>query len=76
MKCPTCPDTALVLADSQVCKAEIDVLARLRAHEQLGLRPEELHSIVHAMCDDMLSTAELTWADAQPELLKRSVEHV
>ena len=53
-----------MLADGQVCKAEIDVLDRLRAHEQLRLRPDELHSIVHSMCDDMLSTAELTWADA------------
>lgn len=53
-----------MLADGQVCKAETDVLDRLRAHEQLGLRPDELHSIVHSMCDDMLSPAELAWADA------------
>lgn len=53
-----------MLAGGQVCKAEIDVLDRLRAHEELGLRPDELHSIVHSMCDDMLSTAEMTWADA------------
>lgn len=53
-----------MLADGQVCKTEIDVLDRLRAHEELGLRPDELHSIVHSMCDDMLSTAEMTWADA------------
>ena len=53
-----------MLADAQVCKAEIDVLDRLRAHEELGLRPDELHSIVHSMCDDMLSTAEMSWADA------------
>ena len=53
-----------MLADGQVCKVEIDVLDRLRAHEELGLRPDELHSIVHSMCDDMLSTAEMTWADA------------
>ena len=53
-----------MLADGQVCKAEIDVLDRPRAHEQLGLRPDELHSIVHSMCDDILSTAELTWAHA------------
>ncbi len=53
-----------MLADGQLCKAEIDVLDRLRALEELGLRPDELHSIVHSMCDEMLSTAEMTWADA------------
>ena len=53
-----------MLADGQVCKGEIGVLDRLRAHEELGLRPDELHSIVHSMCDDMLSTTEMTWADA------------
>ena len=53
-----------MLADGQVCKAEIELLDRLHAHERLGLQPEELHSIVHAMCDDLLSTAQLNWADA------------
>ncbi len=53
-----------MLADGQMCRAEINVLDRLRAHEQLGLHPDELHSVVHSMCNDMLSTAELTWADA------------
>ena len=53
-----------MLADGQMCRAEINVLNRLRVHEQLGLRPDELHSVVHSMCNDMLSTAELTWADA------------
>lgn len=53
-----------MLADGQVGKAEIDVLGRLRAHEQLGLWPDELHSIVHSMCDDILATVELTWANA------------
>ena len=52
-----------MLADGQMCKTEIDVLNRLRIHEQLGLRPDELHNIVHSMCNDMLSTAELTWVD-------------
>lgn len=53
-----------MLADGQMCRAEITALDRLRAHEQLGLRPDELHSVVHSMCNDLLSTAELTWADA------------
>ena len=53
-----------MLADGQMCKAETDVLDRLYAHEELGLGPDELHRVVHLMCDDMLSTAEMTWADA------------
>jgi len=53
-----------MLADGQMCRAEINVLDRLRAHEQLGLRADELHSVVHSMCNDLLSAAELTWAHA------------
>lgn len=53
-----------MLADGQVCKAELDVLDRLCVHEQLGLQPEELHVVVHAFCEDLLSAAQRTWADA------------
>lgn len=52
-----------MLADGEVCKAELDALGRLGAHEQIGLRPEEFRDIVHAMCDDLLAAAQLTWAD-------------
>ena len=54
-----------MVADGQVCKAELDVLDRLGAHEQLGLQPEELHVVVHAFCEDLLSAVQLTW-DACP----------
>lgn len=53
-----------MLADAQMCQAEVNVLNRLRADELLGLRPDELQCIVHSMCNDMLLTAEMTWADA------------
>ena len=53
-----------MLADGQASKAESDLLDRLCAHEALGLQPDELHSIVHSMCDDMLATADMNWADA------------
>jgi uncharacterized tellurite resistance protein B-like protein len=52
------------LADGHLCKPELDVLDRLRAHAQLGLQPEEFHCVVHAVCEDLLSAAQLTWADA------------
>ena len=53
-----------MLADGQVCKAELDVLDRHGAQRELGLRVEELHVVVHALCEDLLSAAQLTWADA------------
>ncbi len=53
-----------MLADGDVCKAELDSIDRLGAHEQLGLQPEELHVIMHAFCEDLLSDVQLTWADA------------
>ena len=53
-----------MLADGHVCKAELDVLDRHGVHHQLGLHAEELHVVVHALCEDLLSAAQLTWADA------------
>ena len=53
-----------MLADGHLCKAELDVLDRLDVHRQLGLQPEELHTVVHSLCEDLLAAAHLTWADA------------
>jgi hypothetical protein len=53
-----------MLADGHLCKVEIDELDRLGAHAQLGLLPDEFHSVVHGICDDLLSVARLTWVDA------------
>lgn len=53
-----------MLADGDVCKAELDELDRLDAYEQLGLPPEELYAVAHLLCEDLLSTAQLTWSDA------------
>lgn len=52
-----------MVADGHVCKAELDVLDRLRAHEQLGLARAEFHAVVHTLCKDLLTSAHLTWAD-------------
>ena len=52
-----------MLADGHLCKAELDVLDRLDAHAQLGLQPEEFHLVVHAVCEDLLSAAQLSLAD-------------
>ena len=53
-----------MLADGHMCKAELDVLDRLGVHHALGLHAEELHVVVHALCEDLLAPAHLTWADA------------
>lgn len=53
-----------LLADGSLSKAEFDVLDRLGAHEQLGIQPEELQTIVHTVCEDLLSAAHLRRADS------------
>ena len=69
-----------MLADGHMCKAELDVLDRLGVHHQLGLHAEELHVVVHALCEDLLGAAVEHWGlqrrMLQPELASRSVEHV
>ena len=52
------------LADAHLGKPELDVLDRLRAHAQLGLQPEEFRWVVHAVCEDLHSAAQLTRVDA------------
>ena len=54
------------LADGNLCKAELDILDRLRAYEQLGLERAEFHAVVHTLCEDLLTPAHLTWADVCP----------
>lgn len=51
-----------MVADGDVGNEELDTLDRLGAREQIGLRPEELRDIVHELCDDLLTGAQLTWA--------------
>lgn len=53
-----------MLADGNVSKAELDVLDQQSAHKLLGLQDEELHDVVHALCEDLLLAAQMTWADA------------
>ena len=53
-----------LLADGHLDAAELAVLHRLRAHEQLGLSADDLHGVVQSLCEDLLSGAEVTWADA------------
>ncbi|MBX3622476.1 MAG: TerB family tellurite resistance protein [Rhizobacter sp.] len=53
-----------MLSDGHLSKAELDVLERLGVHDQIGLDRDALHAVMHAFCEDLLSTAHLTWADS------------
>lgn len=53
-----------MLADGEVGEPELDLLERLVAHEQLGLKAEALHAVVQACREDLLSPAHLPWAEA------------
>ena len=55
-----------VLADRDISKAELGLLDRLGVHEQLGLERSELHAVLDKLCEDLLSSEQLQWADACP----------
>jgi hypothetical protein len=47
---------ALVLmSDGHVCRSEIEVLEKLKAHEQLGLAPGAIPRLVQDLCEDLMS---------------------
>ena len=53
-----------MLADGDLTKLELDALDDIDAHRQLGLAREQMHQVVHTFCDDLLSSAQLSWTDA------------
>ncbi len=55
-----------VLADRDISQAELELLDRLAIHEQLGLDRKELHTVLDSLCEDLLSSEQLQWADACP----------
>ena len=55
-----------LLSDGHLSKRELDMLDSLDAHTVLGLGRTELHTVVHGFCEDLLSSGQLTWADACP----------
>ncbi|HQR11519.1 MAG TPA: TerB family tellurite resistance protein [Casimicrobiaceae bacterium] len=50
-----------ILADGNLCKAELDALKRHRADQRLGLRPAELQAVVQEICEDLLQHSHLAW---------------
>ena len=55
-----------VLADGDIGTAEIDLMKRLDVPEQLGLSQSEFNAVIDTFCEDLLSSKQLTWADACP----------
>jgi uncharacterized tellurite resistance protein B-like protein len=55
-----------VVADGDIGQAEVELLDRLDVHSQLGLTRHELHQVLDAFCEDLLSSMQLAWADACP----------
>lgn len=55
-----------IIADGDVDKAEFAMLDQLAVHKQLGLDRFALHAIFDTLCEDLLSSKQLAWADACP----------
>lgn len=55
-----------VVADGDIGDAETQWLDRMAVHEQLGMARQEFHALLDTFCEDLLSSGQLTWADACP----------
>ncbi|MBP6676935.1 MAG: hypothetical protein KA185_16765 [Vitreoscilla sp.] len=53
-----------LLSDGYAGKAELDMLDKLGAPDQLGLTRAELHAVVHAFCEDLLCSVNASWIEA------------
>lgn len=53
-----------MLADGDLATAEIEALQRAGGCERLGLTPDQMHGVLHALCEDMLEGARVTGTEA------------
>jgi uncharacterized tellurite resistance protein B-like protein len=63
-----------LMADGHVSLCEMSLLDRIAAHDQLGLERQHLHQVMQGLCEDLLHTRQLSWADAcriDPSTLQR-----
>jgi uncharacterized tellurite resistance protein B-like protein len=51
-----------MLADGHLSPKELDLLDHVAAGDQLGLTAAEMRSVVHAYCEDLLSSDSMCWA--------------
>ena len=45
----------VLLSDGHVCRSEFDALESLGASQALGLAPDAMPKLVHALCEDLLT---------------------
>jgi hypothetical protein len=55
-----------LIADGDIGKTELALLDELAVHQQLGLERDALHAVIDTLCEDLLSSKQLAWADACP----------
>ena len=68
-----------LLADGQLHEAELEMLDRLRVHQQLGLTQTQLHEVIHRVSKDLFESVRLSWADAclvDPRTLRQLMDEV
>jgi hypothetical protein len=53
-----------LLSDGHLTRRELDVLDRLEVHAALGLGRNELHTVLHGFCEDLLASMHMSWGDA------------
>ena len=53
-----------LLSDGHLARRELDVLDRLEVHAALGLGRNELHTVLHGFCEDLLSQMHMSWGAA------------
>ena len=50
-----------MLCDGHVSLAELDAFERQGARRRLGLASGQIQAVIHALCEDLLSGADLAW---------------
>lgn len=68
-----------LLADGHLSPQELEVLDRLGTRDRLGLGDDEMQRVLHGLCEDLLSAANLSWSDAcriSPETLASMMAEV
>ena len=68
-----------LVADGHVSRIELDVLDRLGACGQLGIAPDEMHSLLQSFCEDLLQARHSHWGDAgqiEPGMLNQLMAEV
>lgn len=53
-----------MVADGHLSQAELDALQRRGGYDRLGVSPQLMHDVLHALCEDLLFGAALAWSDA------------